>query len=127
MLYFLKSECSMMSNMTFSCVNAIQLSPSPFNSSPQCKKKALYVIISAEIPENLVHKSYCVKVIFDDAVNFFVFPCQVVPRACLSQIVPPLTPTNTHKYPQRVVLPHFRERVDESPHQDENFGTFGLF
>ena len=35
--------------------------------------------------------------------------------------------SNTHKYPQRVVLPHFRERVDESPWQDENFGTFGLF
>ena len=32
-------------------VNAIQLGPSPFNSSPQCKK-ALYVIISGEIPEN---------------------------------------------------------------------------
>ena len=28
---------------------------------------------------------------------------------------------------KRVVLPHFRERVDESPQQDENFGTFGLF
>ena len=28
---------------------------------------------------------------------------------------------------KRVVLPHFRERVDESPRQDENFGTFGLF
>ena len=25
-----------------------------------------------------------------------------------------------------MVLPHFRERVDESPRQDENFGTFGL-
>ena len=28
---------------------------------------------------------------------------------------------------KRVVLPHFCERVDESPRQDENFGTFGLF
>ena len=28
---------------------------------------------------------------------------------------------------KRVVLPHFRQRVDESPRQDENFGTFGLF
>ena len=46
----------MMSNMTFQCVNTIQLVPSPFNSSPQCKK-ALYVIISGEIPENQVHKS----------------------------------------------------------------------
>ena len=34
-----KAECSRMSNMTFPCVNAIQLGPSPFNSSPQCKKK----------------------------------------------------------------------------------------
>ena len=28
---------------------------------------------------------------------------------------------------KRVVLPHFRQRVDESPRQNENFGTFGLF
>ena len=25
------------------------------------------------------------------------------------------------------MLPHFRQRVNESPRQDENFGTFGLF
>ena len=37
-----------MSNMTFPCVNTIQLGRSPFNSSPQCKK-ALYVIISIEL------------------------------------------------------------------------------
>ena len=30
-----------MSNMTFPCVNTIQLGPSPFNSSPQCKKSSL--------------------------------------------------------------------------------------
>ena len=41
--------------MTFPCVNTIQLGPSPFNSYQQCKK-ALYVIISGEIPENQVHK-----------------------------------------------------------------------
>ena len=58
----------------------------------------------------------------------FVFsPCKVVPGACLSQIVTNSDTSNTHKHPQRVVLPHFRERVDESPRQDENFGTFGLF
>ena len=119
----------------------------PFNSAPAHStrphnaKKALYVIISAEIPENLVHKSCCLTVIFDEAADFLFSPCQVVPGACLSQIVTnsdtsnthkhPKTPTkhpqNTHKHPQRVVLPHFRERVDESPRQDENFGTFGLF
>ena len=60
----------------------------PFNSAPAYStrshnaKKALYVIISAEIPENLVHKSYCLTVIFDEAVNFFLSPCQVVPGAC---------------------------------------------
>ena len=105
----------------------------PFNSAPANStrphnaKKALYVIISAEIPENQVHKSYCLTVIFDEAVNFFSSPCQVVPGACLSQIVTNSHTSNTHKHPQRVVLPHFRERVDESPRQDENFGTFGLF
>ena len=41
MLYFWKAECSRMSNMTFPCVNTIQLGPSPFNSSPQCKKSSL--------------------------------------------------------------------------------------
>ena len=38
-----------MSNMTYSCVNPIQLCP--IQLSPQCKK-ALYVIISGEIPED---------------------------------------------------------------------------
>ena len=39
----------------------------PFNSAPAHStgphnaKKALYVIISAEIPEDYVHKSYCHK------------------------------------------------------------------
>ena len=47
-----------MSNMTFPCVNTIQLGPSPFKSSPQCKN-ALYVIISGLIPENLIHISGC--------------------------------------------------------------------
>ena len=41
MLYFWKAEGSRMSNMTFPCVNTIQLGPSPFNSSPQCKKSSL--------------------------------------------------------------------------------------
>ena len=47
MLYFLKAGGSRMSNMTFPCVNPIQLGP-----HWQCdiaKKKALYVIISGEI------------------------------------------------------------------------------
>ena len=41
MLYFWKVEGSRMSNMTFPCVNTIQLGRNPFNSSPQCKKSSL--------------------------------------------------------------------------------------
>ena len=41
MLYFWKAEGSRMSNRTFPCANTIQLGPSPFNSSPQCKKSSL--------------------------------------------------------------------------------------
>ena len=57
MLYSLKAWGSRISNMTFPCVNPIQLGHSPFNSSPQCKK-ALYVIISGEILENYINKIY---------------------------------------------------------------------
>ena len=74
--------------------------PQPIQLVPTMQKKALYVIISAEIPENLVHKSCCIKVIFDDAAIFFVSPCQVVPGACLSQIVTNSHTSNTHKHPQ---------------------------
>ena len=66
--------------MTFPCVNTIQLGPSPSNSPPNNAKKALYFIISAEIPENLVHKSYCLTVIFDEAVNLFFFSLPSGPR-----------------------------------------------
>ena len=41
MLYFWKAGGSRMSNMTFPCVNTIQLGRNPFNSSPQCKKSSL--------------------------------------------------------------------------------------
>ena len=54
----------------------------PIQLVPTTQKKALYVIISAKIPENLVHKSYCLTVIFDEAVNFFVPQSQVVLGAC---------------------------------------------
>ena len=38
MLYLWKDGGSRMSNIIFPRVNPIQLSPSPFNSSPQCRK-----------------------------------------------------------------------------------------
>ena len=69
--------------------------------------------------------------------KFFFFSLPSGPRGMFEPIVTnsdtsnthkhPKTPKNAHKHPQRVVLPHFRERVDESPRQDENFVTFGLF
>ena len=89
----------------------------PFNSAPAHStrphnaKKALYFIISAEIPENLVHKSCCLTVIFDEAADFLFSLCQVVPGVYMSQIVTnsdtsnthkhPKTPTNTHKTPTK--------------------------
>ena len=82
--------------MTFPCVNAIQLGPSPFNSSPQCKKKLFTLSFQ---PKFL--KIWFTKVAaswsFLMMQQFFFPSCQVVPVACLSQIVTPLTHTNTHK------------------------------
>ena len=40
------------------------------STRPQFKKKALYVIISGEFPENWVHKSYWHKINFDVRVIF---------------------------------------------------------
>ena len=45
------------------------------------QKKALYVIISGEIPENWVHKSYWHKIIFDVPVIFHFSQCKPVPGA----------------------------------------------
>ena len=66
--------------------------PMSFNSAsthsthPHNAKKALYVIVSTEIPENFIHKSCCIKVIFDDVAIFF-FSLPSGPRTWLSQIV----------------------------------------
>ena len=80
--------------------------PQPIQLVPTMQKKALYVIISAEIPENLVHKSCCLTVIFDEAADFLFSPCQVVPGACLSQIVTNSHTSNTHKRPQTPTNTH---------------------
>ena len=99
----------------------------PFNSAaahstrPHNAKKALYVIISAEIPENLVHKSYCLTVIFDEAVNFFSSPCQVVPGACLSQIVTNSHTSNTHKHPKTPTNTH---KTPTNTHKEWSYHTF---
>ena len=95
MLYSLKAWGSRISNMTFPCVNPIQLGPSPFNSSPHCKKKALYVIISGEIPENLVHKSCMYMLIFDVHANFLFPQSFPLPWAYLGKNVTLCDTSNT--------------------------------
>ena len=58
-----------MSNMTFSCVNPIQLGASPFNSSPQCKKN-LYVIMSGEFTNFYgIKRHLATSAIFFHSVN----------------------------------------------------------
>ena len=126
-----------MSNMTFPCVNTIQLGRSPFNSSPQCKKKLLTSSFQAKFLKIRFTKVagtssffMCQQIFFFPSVN----QSQGHIWAKMCHYVPPLTPQKRPKtdpyrpkMAKRVVLPHFRQRVDESPRQDENFGTFGLF
>ena len=79
MLYFWKAECSRMSNMTFPCVNTIQLGPSPFNSSPQCKKSSLRYHFSRNSwkfgSQKLLHQGH-----FWWRGNFFFFSLPSGPR-----------------------------------------------
>ena len=95
--------------------------PQPIQLVPTMQKKALYVIISAEIPENLVHKSCCIKVIFHDAAIFFSSPCQVVPGACLSQIVTNSDTSNTHKHPKTPTNTH---KTPTNTHKEWCYHTF---
>ena len=81
MLYFWKAECSRMSNMTFPCVNTIQLGRSPFNSSPQCKK--LFTLsFQAKFLKIWFTKVTATSIKSYVAVNFFVPQSQVVLGAC---------------------------------------------
>ena len=57
--------------------------PPTHSTCPHNAKKALYVTISGEIPENYVHKSYWHKLIFDVPVIFSP-QCQQVPGAITS-------------------------------------------
>ena len=110
MLYFLKAECSMMSNMTFPCVNVIQLGRSPFNSSPQCKKSSLRYHFSRNSwkfgSQKLLPHGH-----FWWGSKFFCFSLPSGPRGMFEPIVTnsdtsnthkhPKTPTNTHKTPTK--------------------------
>ena len=64
----------------------IQFGPSPFNSAPQCKKSSLRYQFGRNSwklgSQRLLHHGH-----FWWCSNFFSSPCQVVPGACLSQIV----------------------------------------
>ena len=110
MLYFWKAECSRMSNMTFPCVNAIQLGRSPFNSSPQCKKSSLRYHFSRNSwklgSQKLLPHGH-----FWWGSKFFFFSLPSGPRGMFEPIVTnsdtsnthkhPKTPTNTHKTPTK--------------------------
>ena len=130
MLYFWKAEGSRMSNMTFPCVNTIQVVPTMqkklFTSSFQAKFLKIRFLKVACTWSFLMY----MQIFFSPSLYHSYGHIW----AKISRYAPPLTPKKRPKtdpyrpkMAKRVVLPHFRERVDESPRQDENFGTFGLF
>ena len=120
MLYFWKAECSRMSNMSFPCVNVIQLGRSPFNSSPQCKKSSLRYHFSRNSwkfgSQKLLHQGHLWW-----RGNFFSSPCQVVPGACLSQIVTNSDTSNTHKHPKTPTNTH---KTPTNTHKEWCYHTF---
>ena len=106
MLYFWKAGASRMSNMTFPCVNAIQLGPSQFNSSPQCKKSSLRYHFSRNSwkfgSQKLLHHGrlwWCSKFCF-----FFFLPSG--PRGMFEPIVTNSDTSNTHKHPKTPTNTH---------------------
>ena len=116
--------------MTFPCVNAIQLGPSPFNSSPQCKKKLFTSSFQAKFLKIRFTKVAGTSS-FLMCQQIFFFPSLYHSHghiwAKIPRYAPPLTPKKRPKTdPYRPKMAK-SERVDESPRQDENFGTFGLF
>ena len=68
--------------MTFPCVNTIQLGPSPFNSSPQCKKKLFTLSFQPKFLNIWFTKVTATSIKSYVAVNFFVPQSQVVLGAC---------------------------------------------
>ena len=125
MLCFWKAEDSRMTNVTFPCVNTIQLGPSPFNSSPHCKKSSLRHHFRQNSwklgsPKLLPHGHFWWG-------TKFVFSLQSGPRGMFEPNSHTSNTPKSVKVGERVVLPHFCERVDESPQKEKNFGTFGIF
>ena len=128
MLYFWKAECSRMSNMTFPCVNTIQLGPSPFNSSPQCKKSSLRYHFSRNSwkfgsQKLLPHGHFW----WGSRFSFFSLPSG--PRGMFEPIVTNSDTSNTRKHPQNTHKEWcYNTFVKEwMKALDKNFGTFGLF
>ena len=94
-----------MSNMTFPCVKAIHLGPSPFNSAPQCKKSSLrhhFSRNSWKLGSQMLHVHahfWCTcKFSFFPVFPFsqsFLFPS--LPGAYLGKTLPLCPTTNTQK------------------------------
>ena len=85
-----------MSNMTFPCVNTIQLGPSPFNSSPQCKKSSL----CHHFKRNswIGWKKVTCTCSFLHVI--FLFLVSTSPGPYFGQKVPHSLPSNTQKMPK---------------------------
>ena len=86
--------------MTLRCADPIQLSPSPFNSSPQCKK-AIYVIISGKVPGPGIlgqPNFWCAS------KKSFFSQCQQVPGHVLGHRGPLRSTPNTSKMPKNGII-----------------------
>ena len=68
--------------MTFPCVNTIQLGPSPFNSSPQCKKKLFTSSFQAKFLKIWFTKATGTSIKSYVAVKEMSSPGREVPGAC---------------------------------------------
>jgi len=117
MLYFWKAECSRMSNMTFPCVNAIQLGPSLFKSFPQCKKSSLRYHFSPNSgklgSQKLLHQGH-----FRWRSKFFSF---TLPSGPWGMFEPNSATSNTHKHPKTPTNTH---KTPTNTHKEWCYHTF---
>ena len=109
-----------MSNMTFPCVNAIQLGPSPFNSSPQCKKSSLRYHFSRNSwklgSQKLLPHGH-----FWWGSKFFFFSLPSGPRGMFEPIVTNSDTSNTHKHPKTPTNTH---KTPTNTHKEWCYHTF---
>ena len=109
-----------MSNITFPCVNAIQLGPSPFNSSPQCKKSSLRYHFSRNSwkfgSQKLLPHGH-----FWWGSKFFCFSLPSGPRGMFEPIVTNSDTSNTHKHPKTPTNTH---KTPTNTHKEWCYHTF---